>query len=117
MIFYLLLPDWLKKKWIQNYEIKADLAYRLGKTDEVIEYTSKCLKINDKNYYALNLRGLSYYDLQEWELALQDFNAAITLVPDSCPAICNKGLLKLKMKDYLSALKHFEYALTLEKED
>ena len=56
-----------------------------GELDEAIESCSKAVKLYPNRWQALNNRGVAYYMSGQLELALQDYNQALTTVQSSAP--------------------------------
>ncbi len=46
-------------------------------------------------------RGFVYGTKGNYERAIEDFNRAITLAPNSADALLNRGITKLKKGDYI----------------
>lgn len=74
-------------------------------------FTSKISK-----YLIYNYRGISYYKNGQYNQAIDDYNAAISLKTDDAPAYFNRGLAYQKTHLYDLALVDIEKAIALNPE-
>ncbi len=72
--------------------------------------------INNANYKAesYNVRGIAYASLNSFAPALQDFNSAIAIFPQSTTFICNRGRLFLKQKNFARAEEDAKRAISID---
>ncbi len=64
-----------------------------------IEYLNKAILLLPDKYNAYQNRGNIYIEIEEYELALQDYNTAISLNPDESSLYLNKGYLMFLMQN------------------
>ena len=65
----------------------------------IVNYT-KCLRLNPDNADAYNNRGIAYYTLGKYQLAIDDYNRAIRINPDYASAYNNRGIAKENFGKY-----------------
>ena len=66
---------------------------------KIVNYT-KCLRLNPDNADAYNNRGIAYYTLGKYQLAIDDYSRAIRINPDDADAYANRGIAKKKFGKY-----------------
>ena len=81
------------------------------KFDIVIEKSKKLLKKNSNQSIIYNLLGLSYYQLNQTEHAINIYLSAIKKMPNDSSIYCNLGLVYQKIEDFNKARKFFLLAL------
>jgi Flp pilus assembly protein TadD len=79
-----------------------------------IGYYSHLVKINPKDYRALNNRGNEYEKRGHHELALADYNRALEIRPDFAIVYINRGNVRQKMGEYEKALQDYNMAIELK---
>ena len=57
---------------------------------------------------AYNNRGNSYYELTDYQLALNDFNQSLKIKPKYAKALLNRGLVFYQMDKNVQACKDFQ---------
>lgn len=65
------------------------------------------------NVIACNNRGRIYYDMEDYNKAIEDFTFALKLYPYSVDALINRGLSYYKIEKYDKALKDYNLALSI----
>lgn len=98
-----------------NQEAIFNLTLRNDKpSNEVMidSYTS-ALKQNNQLAEAYINRGVIWYEEQQFEKALADFDSAYQLMPLDVDVLLNRGLTLEKLGQYRNALKDFEQAQKL----
>jgi tetratricopeptide (TPR) repeat protein len=79
-----------------------------------IQALTKAIQLNSRYTYAYFTRAYVYEQLREFRQALNDYNQAITLNPQSADAYINRGYLKVgKLNDSQGALADYNQAITL----
>lgn len=68
--------------------------------------------LNAERTIYLDNRGEAYAQHREYDLAIQDFNDALSINPVSQSAIRNRGLAYARKGNYERALEDFDYAIT-----
>jgi tetratricopeptide (TPR) repeat protein len=94
--------------------VMADSLANLGRYEEAIEYYSKAISANGRNYAAFNARGLAKLNQKEYYDAITDFNRALEIDPSKTSAINNRGLAKYYLGDNAGAIKDYTKTLELE---
>lgn len=85
------------------------------KSTQAIEYYNKYLSFLPKDAEALNNVGVSYYNMANYEKALDYYNQSLTLKP-SAKTYTNMGLVYLKQNLADKAAERFDKAIALEKD-
>ncbi len=100
---------------------RANMAYRLAKSEEALADYAMCLR-KDENYTAALLNSaVLRFEKGEWEAGKECANRALKLDPDSLEGLHILGRLQMGGKDYRSArdafqkilLRHPEHTRTL----
>ncbi len=111
---------------LQEYEkaLKADpknvrailltgLTYaNLGKLDEAISHTKKAVDL-DPSYTSFYHLGMIYAAANDTSKALEAFDRALALSPDSFMAEYQKGLIYASLGEYEKAIESYQKALKL----
>ena len=84
---------------------------------QIIDRTTKYLKHNPDDDYALLERGIAYSALGNLKSALKDFNKSIALVDDNAYYYFNRGDLLMRAGKNRAALIDFDIAVKLEPND
>ena len=69
------------------------------------------LSQNSKNYRAYILRGCCYLDMNETQLAFNDFDSAVKIKPDDAIAVYDRGIAEKNLKMYPQAIEDFNYSI------
>ena len=84
----------------------------MGNSDRAIKDYSQAIRLNPKDAFAFNNRGIEYSNKDEFDRAIKDHNEAIRLKPDYAKAFhnrgqnySNKGRYDLAIKDYNEAIR------------
>jgi tetratricopeptide (TPR) repeat protein len=85
-----------------------------GKFREALAYLNKAIEGDNKNYEALNARGVVYYELKEFTNASLDYEQALKIKPDYYRPYYNRALLKVAQNDGQGALKDYAEAVRLD---
>jgi tetratricopeptide (TPR) repeat protein len=81
---------------------------------QAIDELNLLLKMDSKNGKGYFLRGVAYQKLEEYSLALDDYNKSIELVPALTKSYYNKGMIyAFQLMDSKEALTNFDKVLTL----
>lgn len=75
---------------------------------------SEVIKTNPTDANALNLRGSAYGVSGEYQSALADFNAALTINPQFSQAYANRALILVRMKRLPDALADYDRAINID---
>lgn len=92
---------------------------RTGNPDRVIAACSRIIErgkreAREARSIAHMNRGITYYDTERYDLAIADFNAALTLDPDYAPAFNRRAMAFRYKLDPDRALPDFDRAVALE---
>jgi len=103
------------KNWISYvYRLRAKVNLKLG-NDELAEKDWKeSLKVNPTDENTLSDRAEYYYDHGDYSAADADYDIMISAHPANTLGYMGKGRNALARKDFESALKLFNYSITLE---
>jgi tetratricopeptide (TPR) repeat protein len=63
---------------------------------------------------AYNIRGVTYYRLKQYRLAMQDYNYAIRLNPRSAVVYRNRALVYLRLNQYRRSIQDLNKAIRLD---
>jgi tetratricopeptide (TPR) repeat protein len=88
-----------------------------GGPQEIIERTSRELKANPEDHWAMIERGTAYIDMENFPAALADINAAIDLKPDDAYYYFIRGDLYQKAGKIRAALIDYDIAVKLKPDD
>jgi PGF-CTERM protein len=69
--------------------------------------------LNQNYTEAYNNRGAAYYDLKQYERAIEDYSKAIELNPNYVGAYINRGVTYYDLKQYERAIEDFDKAIEL----
>lgn len=85
-----------------------------GHLKQAIDDLSLLIDMDPKNYEARLLRGVAYQGLEEFELAIKDYEGVVTQRPDNAKAHYNLGMIfTYKIRDPRHALEHFDRFLSV----
>lgn len=94
--------------------------YQKGcKTEDIhlkISYFTDVLKLDPKVVGSYINRGTCYYELGQYDQALQDFNRAVQLDPENATVFYHRGLTLTKLNHYEDAIQDFNLAIQLDQE-
>jgi tetratricopeptide (TPR) repeat protein len=101
--------DWINKEQaLWNGEKYAD-------PTKAIEYLNNAIKLQQNNAASYSKRGTVYYNLGQYQRAIEDYSEAIRLKPDYSLAYYNRGCIYVKNPDqYEQAIKDFNKAIKLK---
>lgn len=71
----------------------------MGKNDEAMEYFSKAIRKDKRNFEAWFYQGSCKVSMQRYEESLADFDRALELKPDYAAAWFNRGLVFFYLND------------------
>ncbi|MBF0329967.1 MAG: glycosyltransferase [Nitrospirae bacterium] len=107
------------KQWAIEYLQKNPLQISKGLNypDQVVSIVIDREIQKQKNAITINQKGEKFFAQEEFEKALQCFDQAISLDPESFVAYNNKGVCFWTQKKYLDALEVFKKVLELKPDD
>jgi len=85
--------------------------------EKAILYLSEAIKLQPNIAEAYNNRGNAYADLQQYELAIEDYNEAIRLKPDYAHAYYNRGLAYHDLDQHQRAIDDFSEVIRLKPDE
>ena len=84
---------------------------------EIAEYSKMIeLKQNNISEY-LNLRGNAYYNLTDYEDAIEDYSRAIEINPNNYGCYYSRGSSRIKLKDYKGGINDYLIAVEINSND
>lgn len=101
----------------------AEFFFNIEKFDEIIELlTDEVLekergKERDKAAELYVRRGTAWYEKKTYDKAINDYNKAIEINPNSAVAFYNRGLLRAIKKEYPKAREDFDKAIEICPDD
>jgi formylglycine-generating enzyme required for sulfatase activity/tRNA A37 threonylcarbamoyladenosine biosynthesis protein TsaE len=101
-----------KAAWVSHPSLT--LSAVVPKELSLMQKLDKAIKINPNDKVAYNNRGVAYYNLKEYQKALNDFNKAIELDCNFKSAYLNRGSSCFNMKDYKKAIEDYDKAILLD---
>ena len=81
-----------------------------------ITYLSDAISLNPENELAYLNRGDAYYNLKQYEKAIEDYNKTIELDPENVIAYGRRGDAYGRLKQYESAIMNYANAIDLDPE-
>ncbi|WP_171014901.1 tetratricopeptide repeat protein [Culicoidibacter larvae] len=88
-----------------------------GRAEETVEYATRVLAEDDRSADAFTYRGWAYYELEVYDLALNDFNYAVSLSNhQDAYAIGGRGITYYQLDDYGRAKEDLLDALQMNPE-
>lgn len=93
VILYLLIFYFFINSFIINFgwKKKAENAYAKGEYKIAIKYYNKILKFYKWNGHFIADRGNCYYQMKDWQSAINDYTKAIKLEPDEAYIFKNRA--------------------------
>ena len=90
---------------------------KMADPQKAIEYLSKAIKLqpdsNDSNFAYYN-RGVVYTNLKQYQRAIEDYNAAIRLMPNDYESYNNRGGAYSNLGQYQRAIEDYDEAIRLK---
>jgi len=102
------------KDWIN----KAEALWVDGKytdSSKVVEYLNNAIKLKSDDAVAYNNRGFAYYNLGQYQRAIDDFNKAISLKSDYTDAYNNRGSIYFTQSNFKKCCPDMQKACALGK--
>ncbi|UKO98747.1 tetratricopeptide repeat protein [Nostoc sp. UHCC 0870] len=75
----------------------------------------KAIQLNPRAAFFLN-RGILYYELKKWDLAIADYDKAIAINPELALAYINRGILYQELKKWDLAIANYDKAIAINPE-
>lgn len=85
----------------------------LGDYDAMLRVAREGIRITQTRYELFYLKGIAHYKKKEYAAALNEFNCAISLNPDSAFLYNYTGLIYRELGEFKSAENAFAFAVTL----
>lgn len=82
--------------------------------DAAIHFFDKAIKLKSDFAEAFNNRGIAYYKLGQYSMAIKDFNQAIRLKPDFAEAFYNRGAAYGGLGQRARAIKDYNQVIRLK---
>jgi tetratricopeptide (TPR) repeat protein len=90
---------------------------RQGRPNEALMYYEEVLKLNPKNSFALNCKGVLFYLLGMYEDALKHFNEVNNRFPNNVGSLYGIGLTLINLNKYEKAINYIDKALIRKSND
>lgn len=81
---------------------------------EAIEYLDRITEANPNHTSAYNVKGVAWFELGKWDMAIEAFNASIALDSTSYKPFFNRGNAYLEKKEFTKAIIDYNYANGLD---
>jgi hypothetical protein len=101
-------------EYLDAYNLKGDVSYRMGRVDAAIEALKKSIEIKADDFSALVGLGSISFEQKDFQSALDYYKRAVQSDPESVPVHYNLGNTYLSMKEYAAASEEFEWVLEKE---
>ncbi|WP_048327418.1 tetratricopeptide repeat-containing S1 family peptidase, partial [Crocosphaera watsonii] len=98
------------------YNEKWGVLDKLERYQEALEAINKAIELAPRAVF-YNNRGIIYKNRQKYDLALSDYNQALTFNPQDAVAYNNRGILYQEQKQYDLALSDYNQALKFNPQD
>lgn len=98
----------------RDYYTLGSIYVELKRYREAVKCLNKAIHIEYQNVEFLNKRGMAFAELDAFENALRDFNAAIYYNPNYLMAYLNRAYLKIKTDDPEGGLADLQYVLEID---
>ena len=80
-------------------------------TSKKLEYLNNAIAIDSTYLKAINERGVTYSEMNQLNMALNDFNKALNIKKNYAPALLNKGIYYAKLNMIDSAFNYVNLAI------
>lgn len=97
-----------------NLKYMSDLEDKINYYTDLINQLLETDPYSEELFWAYVERGLCYYDLVEYDNAIEDFKQAIILDPDEAIPYYNLGVIYKNRSDLKTSLVFFEKAIDLD---
>jgi tetratricopeptide (TPR) repeat protein len=100
-----------------DWSQKAMALWQNGKYEDpnlAIKYWGHAIEQKQNIPLSYNNRGLAYYDLKQYQKAIEDYDQAINQDPDYVAAFNNRGNSYYELAEYQRALSDFNQSLQLD---
>lgn len=107
LIFFTSLCFVSGQNLVQEYVILIDNGMKKSDYDQSLKICNKLINYQPAFYYAYYLRGLNYYLMEDYEMALDDFDQSIKLNSDFSDAYIQRAKTKSKLNNLLGAMADY----------
>jgi len=120
IILFVLFTVWLLFEHFINrppelrYYLSANTDFKDKRYDRSLENYLKAYSYDQNDVYIIEGIARSYMELNDFKNSFKYFNLAIKTDKLFAPAYANLGVLFDRNKDYISAIKYYEIALSLD---
>jgi tetratricopeptide (TPR) repeat protein len=105
---------WLDQRWLDQPAARHELAVRLKRHAEAIDYNSRVIELSPKNAQAHSCRAAAYHQLENYPEALLDYTRAIRLSPEEPSYYVQRAMIYREIEDRARALEDLDRALALD---
>ncbi len=113
------LDSFVKALPASEWNQKAiDLWHKGSYTDpqKALQYLNESLRLDPDNPRAYNNRGVAYFSMGAYELAVRDYDKAIRLDRNYADAYNNRGITYFRLRQYEPAITDFDQVTKLKPE-
>lgn len=104
------MPASTRAAWLA---VRGLAHHRAGNDARAFDDFAQALRLDPRQWSALNARGLMHNDRREFDKALVDLNAGIQIAGDKGPLFHNRGITWNGKKDHHRAIADFNRAIDL----
>ena len=104
--------------------VKAEVAFsqgveklEKGNPKAAVRTLTQAINYNPNNSQAYQHRGNAYYDLEDYQKAIEDYTKAIQLNPNYINAYFNRGLARYDAEDFSGAIADYSKVIELQPQD
>ncbi len=92
------------------------LWHKVGYSDanQALSYLNESIRLDPDNPKAFNNRGVAYFEMGVYELAVRDYDKAIQLDPAYADALNNRGITLFRLGRIEAAIRDFDQVTTLK---
>ena len=100
--------------FVEGLNNLGTIRFGSGNWDEALDYYNKAIICDPKFLDAYYNRANTFYELKQYYNALQDVHHVMRIKPDTAVVHFAEGLIATKMRDFPTALKAFDRALSFD---
>ena len=106
-------PDKFNSNYADAYYNRGSFKDSVGDKQGAIADFNKAIKINPNNADYYSYRGVSYYNLKNYDEAILNYNKAIRINPDNAAYYYNRGLSYYNLKNYDEAIVNYDETIKI----
>ena len=102
---------------INEFLTRAYVKLQNKEYDNVLTICDEILSMDDRNFLALTLKGLTYGLQKKYELSIKHMSQALMIQPDDNYALCARGVSYINLNQFDKAIVDFSKSLIQEPND